>query len=270
MDDQDEALSMIRPCYHNFHFPPTPKQNTQNAKRILNLLAHGGGTTLAGIDLCGLGLGDSLGKESVVLGSSILGLLSVTALQCDAVALVLETLRSDQALDLWCLCVWLLSLSLWLNLSSNNELTDIVFLGETKELADLGSALWTETLWVDDICDAWDFGLSLLDDAECEDGKIHGDDASTDGFTLALSSSAGSVAGVSLGKEKADTSWVHDTLLHWETLLVVATGNSEDISLELVSDGVTRNLCAHSLVHEDAQLLLVLNFDELLTAIGRK
>jgi hypothetical protein len=228
-----------------------------------------------------------ISHDKHVTYGSILGLLRITALQCDAVALVLEALRSDQTLDLWGLGVWLLTLSLWLNLSSNNELTDlyfkpesafgvpnshstqspfyrrlvgekdirntyIVFLGETKELADLGSALWTETLWVDDICDAWEFCLSLLDDAECENGKIHGDDATTDGFTLSLSGSARSVAGVSLGKEKADTGWVHDTLLHWETLLVVATGDSEDISLELVSDGVSRNLSAHSVKSKSA------------------
>jgi hypothetical protein len=124
--------------------------------------------------------------------------------------------------------------------------TYIVFLGETKELADLGCALWTETLWVNDICDAWDLGITLLNDAECENGEIHRDDTSTNRFTLSLSSSAGSVARVSLREEKADPSWVHNTLLHWETLLVVTTSDPEDISLELVSDGIPRNLSAHS------------------------
>jgi hypothetical protein len=126
--------------------------------------------------------------------------------------------------------------------------TYIVFLGETKELADLGSALWTETFWVDDICDAWNLGVTLLGDAECENGKIHGDNASTDGFTLALSSSTWSVARVSLSEKETDTGWVHDTLFHWETLLVVTTGNFEDVSLEFVSDGISRNLSAHSVI----------------------
>lgn len=57
--------------------------------------------------------------------SSILGSLSVTALECDTVALVLETLRGDQTLDLWGLGVWLLALTLWLNLATDDKLADL-------------------------------------------------------------------------------------------------------------------------------------------------
>jgi hypothetical protein len=81
---------------------------------------------------------------------------------------------------------------------------------------------------------------------------------------------------------------VHNTLLHWETLLVVTTGDLEDVTLEFISDGVSWNLSAHSvvekldlrsqcswcriyvpLVHEDTELALIFDVDELLTAIGR-
>jgi hypothetical protein len=41
------------------------------------------------------------------------------------VTLVLETLWGDQALDLWCLGVWLLALTLWLNLAADDELADL-------------------------------------------------------------------------------------------------------------------------------------------------
>ena len=57
--------------------------------------------------------------------SSILGLLSVTALQRDAVTLVLETLGSNETLNLGGLGVWLLALTLWLNLTADNELADL-------------------------------------------------------------------------------------------------------------------------------------------------
>jgi len=239
-------------------------------KRRLPLLAHGRGTSLAGILLLGLGFVDTLGEDSSILIGSILGLLRVTALQCDAVTLVLQTLRSNQTLNLWCLGVWLLSLTLWLNLTTDNKLADIVILGETEELADLGSALWTQTLGVNDICDAWDICISLLDDGESENGKIHSNDAATDGFTLALTGTTWSVAGVAVGEEKSNTGWVHDSLLHWETLLVVATGDLEDVTLELITNAVTWNLCTHSLVHEYSQLSLILNLDQLLAAIGRE
>jgi hypothetical protein len=56
---------------------------------------------------------------------SILGALSIAALECDPVALVLKTLGSDQTLNLWCLGVWLLALTLWLNLTTDDEFTDL-------------------------------------------------------------------------------------------------------------------------------------------------
>jgi hypothetical protein len=98
---------------------------------------------------------------------------------------------------------------------------------------------------VDDISQTGDIGITLLDDAESKDGKIHGDDAATDGLSLALTSTAGAVARVTLGEEEADTGRVHDTLLHGETLLVVSTSDAEDVALELIADGVTGNLSAH-------------------------
>lgn len=151
---------------------------------------------------------------------------------------------------------------------------------------------------MDDVGEAGDVSITLLDDAEGEDREIHADNAATDRLSLALTGASGSVARVALGKEEADTGRVHDTLLHRETLLVVSTGDAEDVALELIADGVTRNLSAHlpkkkrvsilsvgllstsravagkrvstyALLHEDTELALILNIDELLAAIGR-
>jgi len=237
--------------------------------RAPHLLAHGAGSPLAEISLLCLGLGNALGESLSVLVGSILGLLGATALECDAVALVLQTLGSNQTLDLWCLRVWLLSLALWLNLTTDNKLANIIILGETEESSDLCSTLRAKTLWVDGIGDAWDVGISLLDDAEGEDRQIHGDDAAADGLALTLTSSAGSVAGVALGEEKADTSWVHNALLHRETLLVIASRDLEDVTLEFVSNAVTWNFGTHTLLHENAESALIVDFDHLLAAIGR-
>ena len=98
-----------------------------------------------------------------------------------------------------------------------------------------------------DVGDTWDIGISLLNNGESEDGKVHSDDASTNRLALTLTGSARSVARVALRKEKADTGWVHDSLLHWETLLVVTTGDLEDVSLEFISNGVTWNLSSHTI-----------------------
>lgn len=125
--------------------------------------------------------------------------------------------------------------------------TYIVILGEAEELADLGGALGAEALGVDDVGQAGDVAVALLDDAEGEDGQVHADDAAADRLALALAGAAGAVAGVAIGEQEADTAGVHDTLLHGETLLVVAAGDAEDVALELVADGVTRDLSAHLL-----------------------
>lgn len=123
--------------------------------------------------------------------------------------------------------------------------TYIVILGEVEELADLSGALGAETLGLDDVGQAGDVGLALLDDAEGQDGQVHADDAAADGLSLALAGSSGAVAGVAVGEEEADTAGVEDTLLHGETLLVVSSGDAEDVALELVADGVTGDLSAH-------------------------
>lgn len=124
--------------------------------------------------------------------------------------------------------------------------TYIIILGEAEELADLGCALGAETLGVDGVGDAGDLVVALLDDAESQDGQIHGDDAAANGFTLALTGAARTVAGVAVGEQETDTGWVHHALLHRETLLVVAAGDAEDVALELIADAVAWDLSAHS------------------------
>ena len=56
---------------------------------------------------------------------SVLGSLRAAALECDPVALVLETLGSDETLDARSLGVGLGTLSLGLDLTANDELADL-------------------------------------------------------------------------------------------------------------------------------------------------
>lgn len=58
--------------------------------------------------------------------SSILGSLSVAALQRNAMTLVLKTLGSNQTLDLGSLGVWLLALTLWLDFTTDDKLADLL------------------------------------------------------------------------------------------------------------------------------------------------
>jgi len=187
------------------------------------------------------------------------------------VAAALEADRCDQPLDFRCFGIRLsIGFLLALHLSPNYVFPDIIFLAKVEEFSDLRCTLGTEALGVNNIGDAGDVAVALLDDAECEDGQIHGDDATTDGFTLTLTGAAGSVAGVTVREEEADTSGVHDSLLHGETLLVVTAGDAEDVTFEFVADAVTWDFSTHSLIHEDAESPLVFDLDELLAAIGRE
>lgn len=121
---------------------------------------------------------------------------------------------------------------------------------------------------MDNVGEAGNLVLALLDNGESKDGKVHADNAATDGLSLALTSATRAVARVAVGEEKPDTSWVHNTLLHGETLLVVASGDLEDVSLPLITDAVTGDLLAHTALHEDAETALIFDFDELLRAVG--
>lgn len=69
----------------------------------------------------------SLNSKDVGGGTygSILGLLGVATLQGHTMTLVLKTLGSDKTLDLGCLGIWLLSFTLWLNLTTDNKLANL-------------------------------------------------------------------------------------------------------------------------------------------------
>lgn len=120
---------------------------------------------------------------------------------------------------------------------------------------------------MNDVGEAGDVGVALLDDGQSEDREVHGDDAAADRLALALASAAGAVARVAVSEQEPDTGRVHDTLLHRETLLVVSTGDAEDVALELVADRVSGDFLSHAAVHEDAELALVFDLDQLLCAI---
>lgn len=138
-----------------------------------------------------------------------------------------------------------------LDLSPHDVLADIVLLGEVEELADLSRTLGTKALGEDIVRKARDVVLTLLDNHEGKNSDVGADDATTDGLALALARTADTVARVAVREEETDTVGQEDTLLHGETLLVVATSDAEDVALPLIAEGVTRNLLCDTLVVED-------------------
>ena len=204
----------------------------------------------------------SLGNKLFVVGSQGLGsLLSSFSSLLDQ-DLSSELLWSQKSLDLWTLLNLLLTNLLGV---LNDELSDIVVLGQVEELSNLGGSLWTKGSWVAGIGDAREFLLTLLDNDQVKDGQVGTDDATSDGLSssLTVSTSPLLVTSVASSQEKSGSGVDQDTLLHWETLSVLAAGNLEDVSLEFVTDRVTADFLGHSLVEETSQLVFIIDFDGL-------
>jgi len=186
-----------------------------------------------------LGLLESFSQQSVVLLSGLLVRLVSLTTNSDQVALALQALRGNQSLDLGGLEVRLL---LALNdLSSDDELLHIIISLQVEELANARRTLGTEAARLDGVGQTRDLTLTLLYDEKVENGELTRNNTATNGLSLALTTLAGSVEGVTLGEEETHTLGGQDTLLHGETFLVVTACDLEHIALELVTERLTLN-----------------------------
>lgn len=147
--------------------------------------------------------------------------------------------------------------------------THIVFLGETKELPDLRCPLRSQSLGVHDVGEARDVLIALLDDAQGQDADVHADDAAAHALPLAFAIATRPIARMALAEQEPHPRRVQHALLHREPLLVVAAGDAEHVALELVAHAVARHLGAHATVHEDSQLAVVIDLDQLLGPVRR-
>ena len=194
-----------------------------------------------------------LGQDLGVLSGGLTVLLGASSLERDAMTLALQNDRGDEALDLRGLVLGLLAF-LDRQGSLDDVLADIVLLAQVEEPPDLGSPLGSETAGDGVVGEAGNLAIALLDDGHREDGEVAVDDAAANRLSLALTGAALTVAGVALAEEEADTAVGEDTLLHGEALLVVATGDPEDVALPLVAEGGGVHLHAHTLLIEGTNL----------------
>lgn len=207
----------------------------------------------------------TLSQQVGVLSSSVSLGLGVSDLQSLQVSLSLQSLWSNQSLDLWSLGVLLLTLD---NLSSDDVLSNIILLGQTEELSNVVSSLWTQSLWNLGVSQTLKLSITLLDNDKGQNSKILTDNGTSDGLSLSLTVSSWSVTRVTLSEQQLDTVWQQDTLLHWETLLVVTTRDLEDVTLELVTDRVTLDFLTNSLLVEDTQTVVIIDVIGLLGPVG--
>merc|ERR1719305_396829 len=130
----------------------------------------------------------------------------------------------------------------------NDILANIILLGQVEKLPDLAGTLGSQPARDGVIGQSRDLSLALLDDGHGEDGEVAVDDAPADRLPLTLSILAGTVASGSLLQQQPHPAVGQDTLLHREALLVVASGDAENVSLELVTEGVGLDLLTHPLL----------------------
>lgn len=173
------------------------------------------GSLRGGLSLLLLAL--SLGDEGVVLGNGLLLGQSLPLLQALQVPSSLQSHGGDQSLDLGGLGVRLGTLGLGGDLSSDDELSDIVLLGQVEESSDLGGSLGAQSLGQDGVGQSGDLLFTLLDDDNGQDGNVGVDDAASDRLSLSFTGSSGSVARVTVGQEETGSVGKENTLLHGET-----------------------------------------------------
>ena len=100
------------------------------------------------------------------------------------------------------------------------------------------------------------FCFSLLDDDDGEDRELSINNATTNGFSFPFSCLSWSVAGVTFAEEKTNTSLGQNTLFHGETLLVVSSGDTENIPIPFFTQSCGIYFSAHALFIERTNLNL--------------
>lgn len=73
--------------------------------------------------------------------------------------------------------------------------------------------------------------VTFLDDDQVENAEVGVNNATTDRFAFALTSPAGTVAGVTLAKKQTHTAVSENALLHGKSLLVVTSADAHHITL---------------------------------------
>ena len=231
----------------------------------------------------------------LVRGGLLAGVLQSSLLLSQARALVAQGAVRHQTLDLR----GLVSLvTVVLELAANHELSHVVLLRQTEQLADVARSLRAQAARSRRslVRQSGDLLLALLHDHQVQHADVRTHDAATHRLSLALALAlkikhqhyvtTRSVARHAVRQQQAHTVVAQHTLLHRETLLVVSSSDAshsqphaqtlpEDVALELVAEAVALHFLGDSLVHERTatpsrpiprvlQLVLIIDVERLL------
>jgi len=181
-------------------------------------------------------------------------------------SLSLKSDWGDESLDLWRLGSGFGVLLVSFQFSSDNEVSDIIFLFEVKQLSDFVGSFWPQSSVNNSVGDTGDIVITFSDDAGGDDGQIVVDDASSDGFSLSLTVSLAGVSGSAFLHEKSNSVSAEDTLFHGETLFVFTTGDPENVPFEFVSEWIGGYFVRDSLVVEVPDFMFIIDFEGFLLA----
>merc|ERR1711963_851466 len=131
----------------------------------------------------------------------------------------------DQSLDLWGLGSGFRVFLVGGKLSSDDKVSDIVFLFEVEQLSDFVGSFWSQSSINNGVGQTSNIVVTLSDNAGGQNSQIVVDDATSDGFSLSFTGSFASVAGSAFLHEKSNSMSDEDTLFHGETLFVFASGD---------------------------------------------
>ena len=248
----------------------------RHQERICNLLRGG---RLAGRTTRTTALGDftqttltsfllAKGKKTSILGGITTRGSKLVLLQLGEAAFALQRQGGDQALDFRGLAV---RLSVFLGDGSRYDVfADVIFFFQVEKFADPVGALGAKTAGLWFISQSWDGLLPLLDDEQVQDGDIWANNAATDTLAFAHTGAAILAEATCTGlKQKANTLLGKNTLLHWETLLVVTATDLEDVTFVLIAQVGAVDFGPHADVIECLELLFVVDLQVHLLRGGR-
>lgn len=106
----------------------------------------------------------------------------------------------------------------------------VIFLREVEQLPNFGCSLRAEAARNGLIGESLDLGLTLPANDQGQHGEVGVNDASANGLPLAFTGTTGAIATVAFRQKQADATVGENALFHGETLLVVPTGDTEDVT----------------------------------------
>lgn len=206
---------------------------------------------------------DALSVKLAVCCQLRLGFFLSLLLDARSVAFTLQNNRRHKTLDLRGFGP---GLATRLEFAFDDVFADIVVLVQAEHLTNLGSTFRTEAAGNRSISQSFNGLFPLANNCQVKNANVWADDAATYTLAFASPSAAGTVAAQSFRQKQTHTVVHEHPLFHWETLLVVSTGNTEGVPLIVFTKSRPIYLVRNTAIVKREKHLFIIHIDELLLA----